>query len=364
MGRVAAVLAALGLWACSGGGGTGSADGAVPDTGAAVGGGQSDGAASDGAALEAGPGDAGALADAAAPDAAVAPLPSAGCARGARPAEGAHDLDVAGLARSYRVHAPPADDGRTPLPLVLMFHGGGGSGRQFEQASSRMDAVADAHDFFAVYPDGTGVLRTWNGVGCCGYAVENDVDDLGFVRALLDELAQTACIDLRRIYASGMSNGGIFSHRLGCELSERIAAIAPVAGTNLTLDCSPARPVPVLHIHGSADGHVPYDGGVGCGPSTADFSSVPDTLAGWEARNGCGTERATYLEQGDGRCTRALGCRDGADVVLCVVEGGGHNWPGGDPPADLVACPGNGGQSSSFSASEVAWRFFSEHALP
>ncbi len=358
MKRAVGWIGMLWLGACGGSAGH-AADGSVLRDAEALDGGASDASGPggdavvdtpDGVAREGGAADAG------------APRPSAGCTRGVRATEGGHTLDVAGLARSYRLHAPPADDGRSPRPLLLMFHGGGGSGRQFETNSSRMDAVADARGFFAVYPDGTGTLRTWNGVGCCGYAVENDVDDVAFVSALLDELAASACIDLRRVYASGMSNGGIFSHRLGCELSDRIAAIAPVAGTDLTT-CTPARPVPVMHIHGTADGHVPYDGGVGCGPSAADFTSVPETIARWEARNGCSAEHDVYLTEGDGRCTRARGCRNGADVVLCNVAGGGHSWPGGEPPADLVACPGNGGQSTTFSASEVVARFFFEHAL-
>jgi polyhydroxybutyrate depolymerase len=114
-----------------------------------------------------------------------------------------------------------------------------------------MDDVADREGFVTVYPDGLGVLGTWNGGGCCGYAVQNDVDDVGFVTALLDHLEQALCIDRARVFASGMSNGGIFSHRLACEQSERIAAIAPVAGTLMIESCAPSRSVSVMHIHGS-----------------------------------------------------------------------------------------------------------------
>jgi polyhydroxybutyrate depolymerase len=272
----------------------------------------------------------------------------------------AHD----GAPRTFRVHVPPGYDGSEPRPLVLMFHGGGGSGRQFEQASSRMNPIADREGFIAVYPDGSGALQTWNGGGCCGYAVTNDVDDVGFVSALLDHLEAALCIDTQRVFASGMSNGGIMSHRLACELAGRFAAIAPVAGTDLTASCMPARPVPVMQIHGTDDGHVPWDGGEGCGLAGVSFTSVPDTMEGWRSRNGCTEMTAAYFAEGDGTCRSYVGCAEGADVVLCSIEGGGHNWPGGEPPAGLIECPGNGGQSTTFSASEAVWRFFAAHPRP
>jgi polyhydroxybutyrate depolymerase len=295
-------------------------------------------------------------------------LPSRGCADSQGQAypvgTTAGQLDHHGAARSFRVHVPPGYDGTSPRPLVLMFHGGGGSGRQFEQASSRMDPIADREQFIAVYPDGTGTLRTWNGGGCCGSAVQNNVDDVGFVAALLDHLETELCVDRRRAFASGMSNGAILSHRLACELADRIAAIAPVAGTDMTSSCTPARPIPVLHIHGTDDGHVPWDGGEGCGPAGVPFTSVPDTMERWRTRNSCGASTGRYLEQGDGRCEAYAGCAGQADLVLCSVAAGGHNWPGGDPPAGIVPCPGNGGQSATFQASEVIWSFFAAHPLP
>lgn len=293
--------------------------------------------------------------------------PSAGCANASSSyAAGtrAQQLTYMGTERSFRLHVPPGYDGERALPLVMLFHGGGGSGRQFELASARMNPIADREGFVAVYPDGSGVLKTWNGVGCCGYAVQNEVDDVGFVDALLDHLETELCLDTRRLYASGMSNGAILSHRLACELSSRLAAVAPVAGTDMTARCHPSRPVPIMQIHGSDDGHVPWNGGEGCGPAGVSFTSVPDSLARWRTRNGCSDRESEYLRLGDGACARLEGCAAGADVVLCTIRGGGHNWPGGEPPADLVPCAADGFQSSSFSASEVIWRFFTKHALP
>lgn len=290
---------------------------------------------------------------------------SAGCASTAAypPGTTLAMLTHGGAMRSFRVHVPPGHRNDAPSAVVVMLHGGGGSGRQFEQASSRMDAVADREGFVAVYPDGSGVLRTWNGGGCCGYAVENDVDDVGFITALLDHLEGALCVDQDRIFASGMSNGAIMAHRLACELSDRIAAIAPVAGTDLTRGCAPVRVVPVLQIHGTADGHVPWDGGQGCGPANVPFTSVPETMERWRMRDGCTGATTSYFAEGDGTCEAYGGCAAGSDVVLCSIEGGGHSWPGGEPPADLVECPGNGPQSATFHASDAIWRFFSSHPM-
>lgn len=273
----------------------------------------------------------------------------------------AGSIEHDGLTRTFRVHVPPGAAGADPRPIVLMFHGGGGSGQQLETASSQMDAVADREGFYVVYPDGTGSIRTWNGGGCCGSAALSEVDDVGYVAALLDHLDATTCSDRRRVFASGMSNGAILSHRLGCELADRIAAIAPVSGTDMTASCSPSRPVPTMQIHGTEDGHVPWDGGTGCGPSMASFTSVPTTIDRWRTRNACGAAASAYFTQGDGQCDLYGGCADSADVVLCAIVGGGHSWPGGAPNVDVVDCPADGDQSTTFDASEAIWAFFAAH---
>lgn len=298
------------------------------------------------------------------PDGGVAALGSAGCTHtGGQYAAGttAAELSHAGSMRSFRVHVPRRYESGAPMPLLLMLHGGGGSARQFEEASAEMDPIAEREGFITVYPDGTGALRSWNGGGCCGAAVTNAVDDVGFVGALLDHLTAELCVDERRVFASGMSNGAIMAHRLACELSGRIAAIAPVSGTDMTATCEPQRSLSVLQIHGTADGHVPWDGGVGCGPSAAAFTSVPETMERWRKRSGCSAEKSESFTEGDGRCESYTGCAAASDVTLCAIAGGGHSWPGGKPPADLVDCPGNGMQSTSFEASEVIWRFLRAH---
>lgn len=267
---------------------------------------------------------------------------------------------VGGATRSFRVHVPPTP--KQPAPVVLVLHGGGGSGEQIETKSAEMDPIADREGFVAVYPDGTGALKTWNGGNCCGKAVQDGIDDVAFVSALLDDLASKLCVDERRVFATGMSNGAIFAHRLACELSSRIAAIAPVAGTIGVPTCAPTRPVPILHVHGTSDGHVPWDGGVGCGPSVTSFVSVPTSMEGWRARNGCGATSAITFAQGDGTCTGYDGCA--AATVLCAIDGGGHSWPGGAAKTGAVDCPGDGAQSTTFAASEAIWAFFAAHPRP
>lgn len=283
-----------------------------------------------------------------------------GCGRTTYPNGASTEASIEhdGVTRTFRVHVPPSYDADAPTPLVLMFHGGFGSGRQLENGSG-MSVVADREGFLAVYPDGTGAVRTWNGGGCCNPAARENVDDVGFVDALLDHLESELCVDRARVFSSGMSNGGILSHRLACELSDRIAAIAPVAGTIMIDPCTPTRPVHVMQIHGTDDGHVPWEGGFGCGPSGADYTSVPDTLEGWRTRNACDATTTETFAMGDGTCDGYEGCADGGDTWLCAIEGGGHSWPGTPRDAELVECPEDGAVSTTFFASDAIWRFFS-----
>jgi polyhydroxybutyrate depolymerase len=266
------------------------------------------------------------------------------------------------LSRTFRVHLPPGYDPDTPLPLVLMLHGGGGSGEQVEESSSNLSVVADEEGFIAVYPDGTGFIKTWNAGGCCGSAVTNDIDDVGFMKALLDELEATLCVDRRRVFATGMSNGGMMTHRLACELPERFAAFAPAAAAEMSHSCTPSVPRPLMHIHGSADAHVPVEGGLGCGPSGVPYPALDETMETRRLVNGCDPTTAVAFTAGDGTCSAYQGCD--ADVLLCLIDGGGHSWPGGEPPGGAVDCPADGPQSSTFDASREVWRFFADHPKP
>ncbi len=295
------------------------------------------------------------------PDASAPPTssPSAGCMLAAsRYPAGTTEGSIVfgGRKRTFRVHVPASYAAGKPAPAVLLFHGGAGSGAQLQGESAEMDPIAEREGFLTIYPDGTGLVQTWNGGLCCGKAVEDDVDDVGFVGKLLDQLEKELCVDTKRVFATGMSNGAILTHRLACELSSRFAAVAPVAGTIGVGTCQPDQSVAVMQIHGTMDGHVPFAGGVGCGPAGVAFVSVPDTLAGWRQRNGCAATSKPTFQQGNGSCVAYDGCQ--APVVLCSVEGGGHSWPGGVPKVGVVDCPADGPQSTTFSASEVAWSFF------
>jgi polyhydroxybutyrate depolymerase len=238
------------------------------------------------------------------------------------------------------------------MPLVFNFHGYTSNAMQ-EQLLSKMNAKADDAGFIAIFAEGTGNPQSWDAGACCGQAVQNAVDDIGFVKDMLATATQRLCIDQRRIFATGMSNGGFLSHRLGCELADTIAAVAPVASVLGMPSCTPSRPMPVLHFHGTADPLVPYGGSPSLG-----FPSVPDTFAGWAMRDQCTDMPSQTFSMGDSHCSSYLHCAGGAEVTLCTIDGGGHTWPGGTPVPSL------GYTTPNLSATDSMWSFFQAHPLP
>jgi polyhydroxybutyrate depolymerase len=271
---------------------------------------------------------------------------------------------VGDLDRTYLVHLPPNIDPDVPMPVVLAFHGGGANAANMALFSG-LDDKADEAGFIVVYPEGTGRLPrmlTFNAGDCCGHAAASGIDDVAFTRALLDDLATVANIDPRRVYATGMSNGAMMAYRLASELSDRIAAIAPVAGPMGTDDCQPDRPVPVIHFHGDADEFAPFAGGRGRGLSGTDFHSVEHSVDAWVEANGCNPTPATTSiddREEDGttvRIARHDAGRDGAEVVLVVIEGGGHTWPGREPRLRAL-----GRATREISANDMMWEFFERH---
>ena len=283
------------------------------------------------------------------------------------PGDHRRELTVDGRQRFYLIHVPAVYDAETPTPVVLAFHGGGGNARVM-QSFSGLNDKADEAGFLAVYPNGTSglvaAMATWNGGECCGYAQRKRVDDVAFVRALLDDLQKVANVDPRRIYATGMSNGAIMSYRLASELSDRIAAIAPVGASMGTEECSPTRPVSVLHIHGTDDRIAPMAGGVGS-VSKTNFLSVDHAIDRWTAANEC-PKRPTTVDLPDRtpdgmRATRTTygPGKDGTEVVLIKVHGGGHTWPGRTRNFRFL-----GPVTSDFSANDVIWEFFERHPMP
>ena len=266
---------------------------------------------------------------------------------------------------------PAAREGR-PLPVILDFHGGGGSALN-QQKYSRMDGLADAEGFLAVYPNGTGPmsdrLLTWNAGTCCGYSVVNKVDDVGFTMALLGDLDSRQPIDRRRVYATGLSNGAMMAWRLAVEASTRIAAIAPVAGAKV-LEAGPGeRPVSVMHFHSVDDPRALYAGGLGppfpMTTSRVFHSAVEPTVRNWAAAIGCPAEpRITIALKGEPGSKEAghtatrevwAPCREGSEVVLWKFTGTGHVWPGGlqDYLRRLL-----GPSTSLVDANREMWTFF------
>ncbi|GAB4580938.1 MAG: hypothetical protein Fur0022_36830 [Anaerolineales bacterium] len=263
--------------------------------------------------------------------------------------------------RSYLLYVPSSIDWTQPVAVVFVFHGGTGNA-EISARMSGFNAVADNNGFLVVYPNGTGRLSdekilTWNGGTCCGYAQQQNVDDVGFVRAIVADLQTLITVDPNRIYATGMSNGGILSHRLGCEAADLFAAIAPVAGTLNVSPCTPSEPVAVIEFHGTDDQNLPYEGGVG--PDSlvgVNFASVADSLKVWTITNGC--DATPQMETFDDiKHETWTGCA--APVELYTIIGGGHAWPGGErghPDADTP--------SQTINASELIWAFFAAHPKP
>jgi polyhydroxybutyrate depolymerase len=249
-----------------------------------------------------------------------------------------HTLTFDGLTRHYLVHVPA---GLTPGPstLVVMLHGGLGSAKQAEAAYG-WDDQSETDEFIVAYPDGIG--RTWNAGGCCGKAVKQKVDDVGFIQAMVAEIGRGIEIDPQRTFATGMSNGAIMAYRLACE-TDTFAAIAPVAGTVL-VPCDKPKPVSVIAIHGLQDGSVPFDGSVGHGIETIDGPSVPDVMKLWRTADGCGAPGAQTTYGDDARVQAVENnCAGGTAVLLITIADAGHQWPGatkdsvaGDPPSTLL----------------------------
>jgi polyhydroxybutyrate depolymerase len=272
-------------------------------------------------------------------------------------------LTVDPRARTYTLVLPPNyfDAGTGNVPLVIAMHGGGGSAAQFE-STSLLTTKANASNFAVVYPNGTSDgglgLNTWNAGSCCGSAVSNQVNDVNFIRQLINELASRYRINTQRIYATGHSNGGMMSHRLACELSDRIAAVAPNAAA-LVVTCNASRPVPVLMMHSKLDRNVPLQGGVGVGLSGVPYPPMTTATQRWTGLNACASPSNTTTVSAAWSREVWSGCAGNANVELLLTEDGGHSWPGGLPGS------ANGDPTSKvINANDELWAFFGRYALP
>lgn len=301
-------------------------------------------------------------------------------------------LEHGGLTRKYLVHLPSQYESIEKAPVILAFHGGFGNMKD-SPFYFELNPKADKEGFIVVYPEGTGLMilgrlyGSWNAWDCCNPAKKNNVDDIGFVRKIIEKIEDDFRIDSSRIYATGMSNGSQLSYRISCDLSDKIAAIAPVSSMTYSLQCNNKKSVPIIAFHGTADKCSRWEGGV-CGGCSNDFVrslgvknidfetreclSVEDYLELWRKRNGCSNEREVFYQNKTAICYAYKNCNE--DISFCKIEGMGHAWPGRKTPSSL-ACKSNsdgilcdkwveiveGQPNIDLSANDMMWDFFKSH---
>jgi polyhydroxybutyrate depolymerase len=263
--------------------------------------------------------------------------------------------------RVHWIHVPPKYDPKQPTPVVLALHGASMVDKLMEGMTG-LDKTADEHNFIVVYPNGTGFIQTWNAGLFPGTLTKTPVDDVKYLNKVLDDVSAVVNVDQKRVYATGLSNGGMMCYRLASEMSDRIAAIAPVAGTMAVEKYQPKRPVPVLHFHGTKDPLVPFSGPEKNkdGSAFLKFRSVEDTILACVKANGCSEtpiESEPLVKDEKLKVVRKEYPKGKAAVILYVIEEGGHVWPGVPAPAFL------GESTRQFAANELIWQFFSRQSL-
>ena len=272
-------------------------------------------------------------------------------------------FDYGGLTREYILYTPSGAASGVDLPLVYNFHGYTNN-MTFQMNYSEMNTIAEANNFFVVYPQGTPDsfgINHWN-----AWQDPTDVDDIGFISALTDYLIANFNVNPQRVYSCGFSNGGIFSYALAAQLSTKIAAIASVAGTmseTMISLANPQRQVPVFHIHGTSDPVVPIDGSTGQTPGFGTLTSAPTTLAYWNSFDACTTDatsgisNTSLIDLCTAQKTIYSNCGE-HDNWYIEIASGGHTWPGSTP---LVV---TGNTCQDFDASQEIWNFFSQIEMP
>lgn len=279
--------------------------------------------------------------------------------KGANPEDQKREINVNGAQRQYLLYVPHSADKNHPLPLLLVFHGGGGHDYNMPRFTG-FDEIADAHRFIVAYPDS--VNRHWND----GREL-SPADDVGFIRALISDVDRSYAVDAKHIYATGISNGGFFSQRLACDLADRITAVASVAATipePLVAICKPSRPVSVMFLQGTDDPLVHIEGG-SVAKTHGRNLSLADSVRFWIDHDGTSTKPdSSDLPHHDPNGTSVhrdvyVGGKQDTEVVVYTIRGGGHTWPGGDQylPVFIV-----GKVNHDIDASQVIWEFFSRHS--
>lgn len=250
------------------------------------------------------------------------------------------------------------------VPLVLVLHGGGGNGLNAEHMSD-FTSLARTKGFIVAYPEGTargsGRLLTWNAVHCCGYAMQNNVDDVGFIGALIEDLSRRYAIDPKRVYVTGMSNGAMMTQRIARELPQKVAAIASVVGDVFGDERAPVSGVSALLINGMQDHSIPYEGGAPGGQASGSWDGTPlrpvqEQAVFWARTDRCSspttTNTASYIHI-------RYACPAGMGVEWYGLRNGRHAWPGGKSGSRLGDEP-----DPSMNATQVIWEFFAAHPKP
>jgi polyhydroxybutyrate depolymerase len=259
------------------------------------------------------------------------------------------------LTRQYKVHVPPSYDCTKPAPVLFCLHGLGQTPVMFCVNGSAMPEKSDEGGFILVMP--FGYQNSWNGAGCCGGAASAGLDDVALMRAILADVQEHLNVDSKRVYVTGLSNGGYMSYRLACEAADVFAAAAPGAGGLQGMhqtSCSPSEPISLLDIHGTADGLVPY-------------SLQAPSLLRFANQNGCTTTTKPAAQpesRGAASCVSYDGCPNGIEVTGCTVQGGGHVWFG-DPTCGTGAdgaCAIVGANSMDIDNTDAIWDFFSRQS--
>ena len=281
-----------------------------------------------------------------------------------KPGDYTFSIKVDDSIRWFKVHVPSQYNSKKPIPLMFALHGGvGDMNTQSNDKYYHQITKSESANYVIVFPNGyspfqSGKIATWNAGACCGPARDNKADDVKFIKMIIDQLKKQLNIDASKIFSNGMSNGGMMSYRLACELSDVFKGIAAVAGTDNTLECNPKNPISILHIHAENDDHVLFNGGLGPkalnSKAETTFNSVSDTIKKWVKINHCPEKAERILNVDGAYCDLYSPCKNNTQVKLCVTKTGGHSWPGGEKPRGTTE------SSKAISATDEIWSFLKD----
>jgi polyhydroxybutyrate depolymerase len=280
------------------------------------------------------------------------------------------DIKLNGFRRTYLVHIPPGYNPQNPLPLIVVIHGAFDTAAGMEKFSG-FSKLADREGFIVLYPNGMGILgflQHWNAGHCCGKAADDNLDDVGFVAATIEDVCTRLNVERGRIYMVGFSNGGMLAYRFAAERGDLLAAVAPLAaaiGGTPSEDGpewripEPKQPLSVITFHGLADDDVPYEGGVSRHRGgSRSYWSVEESVRFWVTHNGCNPDAVTtYLNNGSIDLKSWAVCKDDTEVALYLIKDWGHVWPGRYFTAHLP----EENPLKNIDAAEIIWDFFKSH---